>query len=442
MGDFEVYLPQDNRVYQRDGRNRATLTFQTQAPVRARVRQGAKVIKPWRQSDGAIENVPTGGPYTLEVEGPAGRRLAAKGLLVGDLWILAGQSNMDGSGKLVDLEPPSSKVHCFYYDETWGIAKDPLCVLVDSMDPVHWRCEEKDLQEAREEDHRFREHGAGLGVRFGKEILKATGVPVGLIMCSHGGTSMEQWDPAKKKLSGRSLFGSMARRVQACGGRVKGMLWYQGESDALNKATGKFKGRLKRFIQACRKEFDSPEMPFIQVQLSRVFSTDAQFPIAHWNGVQQRQLEIASEIKNVATAAAIDCGLSDIIHLDALSQRRMGARLAELALVLAYGKKAPMALCPDTVRCVGKERTVVRVTFKNVRGRLRPAQGARGFFVEQPDGRRIAITSSRADGESVRLTLETGARKGAKLWYGKGLSPATDLRDDLFGAPVFGPVKL
>ena len=59
----------------------------------------------------------TGGPH--EVGG-------AKNVLVGDLWVLAGQSNMEGVGGLVEVETPHPLVHSFQSRETWAVAEEPL----------------------------------------------------------------------------------------------------------------------------------------------------------------------------------------------------------------------------------------------------------------------------------------------------------------------------
>ena len=97
--------------------------------------------------------------------------------------------------------------------------------------------------------------GTGLGLSFAKELYKRTGVPVGLVPCAHGGTSMAQWDPAKKELAGRSLYGSMLRRFRAVCGKVKVVLWYQGESDANHKAHEAFPNKLERLIASVRNDF-------------------------------------------------------------------------------------------------------------------------------------------------------------------------------------------
>ena len=106
--------------------------------------------------------------------------------------------------------------------------------LVDSPDPVH-SGDPKARAAASAQAHKTRHKGAGLGLPFAVALVESTGVPVGLVACAHGGTSMEQWNPAKKEQGGKSLYGSMLRQVKLAGGKVKGVLWYQGESDAIGR---------------------------------------------------------------------------------------------------------------------------------------------------------------------------------------------------------------
>ena len=86
---------------------------------------------------GSLSGAPTGGPYRVQVR-IGNKVLTVRDILVGDLYILAGQSNMDGCGKLVDCEPPSRWVRCFYYDDRWDVAEDPLCWYNEAVDPIHW----------------------------------------------------------------------------------------------------------------------------------------------------------------------------------------------------------------------------------------------------------------------------------------------------------------
>jgi len=79
---------------------------------------------------GLLPAVPTGGVYTLEVrasgKGSALATAACPGILVGDLWVLAGQSNMHGCGRLdaADIVEPNTLVHAFDMSDRWPSAKD------------------------------------------------------------------------------------------------------------------------------------------------------------------------------------------------------------------------------------------------------------------------------------------------------------------------------
>src|ERR1019366_889897 len=98
---------------------------------------------------------------------------------------------------------------------------------------------------------------------------RRTGVPQGILACAQGGTTMTQWDPALRDQGGRSLYGAMIRRFRTHGGRVAGLIWYQGESDANVKAGPRYIRRMRRFVQAVRRDARAPRLPVVVVQLAR-----------------------------------------------------------------------------------------------------------------------------------------------------------------------------
>src|SRR5271155_5431568 len=72
----------------------------------------AKVVK--QNWTARLSGVPTGGPYKLEARLQDSEAVAAvSNILVGALWILAGQSNMEGHGDLIDVQPATPLVHSF-----------------------------------------------------------------------------------------------------------------------------------------------------------------------------------------------------------------------------------------------------------------------------------------------------------------------------------------
>ncbi|HPP76059.1 MAG TPA: sialate O-acetylesterase [Armatimonadota bacterium] len=458
--------PQPYRVYQRSADNIASIDVsgELSKPING-ILEARLYKKPaetlsrfdWQQIEtdgrtfsGQLENVPVGGPYTLElrIRDNNTTRVIKRipGLLVGDLWILAGQSNMEGCGKLINLEPPSKYVNALYFGDYWAIAKDPLCWFDEAVEPAHWVTPESEKRaEAAKRDRAFRDFGGGLGVRFGKEIYKATGIPVGLIQCAHGGTSLAQWSPKLKDKGGESLYGSLLRRVNLAGGKVTGCLWYQGEADAMDFGGKDYKELTKDLIENLRSDLSRPDLPFLYVQLSRFHTWDANSPRTAWNKVQNDQLLLEREMENVAFAASIDGTLSDPIHLDSLSQRKLGVRLAKLARKLVYNESnIELGPRPGKIEFIDNTRREIKIDYNCVNGSLMPARDIRGFLVEK-DEQPIAITSCKrgSDGCSVIIKLAEPAPNGANLWYGRGLYPVVNLTDKAgFAAPVFGPVTL
>ena len=101
---------------------------------------------------------------------------------MGDLWVLAGQSNMEGVGDLIDVTPPNPRVMLLGMDGKWAQAEEPLHWLVDSPDPVH-SGDPKTRAERSAQEHKTRKKGAGLGLPFAVAMVESTGVPIGLIAC-------------------------------------------------------------------------------------------------------------------------------------------------------------------------------------------------------------------------------------------------------------------
>src|ERR1700730_12957125 len=238
--------PVDNQVFQRTAEQTADISFSGAAAgkkingkdVEARLIAADSTPVPgfdWSSVSkiqklkwgGELKRVPVGGPYRLEVRMQGSdSAVSIANLLVGDLWVLAGQSNMEGLGNLVDVQQSIPLVHSFDMADRWLVAEEPLHTLVSAVDPVHWplnaeRVPERLTGQPLENYVINRKKGSGLGLTFAVEMVGRTNVPVGLIPCAHGGTSMDQWSRELKEHEGESLYGSMYRRVKATGGRVK-----------------------------------------------------------------------------------------------------------------------------------------------------------------------------------------------------------------------------
>jgi sialate O-acetylesterase len=396
--------------------------------------------------------IPTGGPYRMEVRMQGGNSVAVvDNILVGDLWVLAGQSNMEGVADLIDVQQPDPLVHSFDLADRWGVAEEPLHTLVSAVDRVHWRNNAQGEPErwTAERLQRYiqeRRKGAGLGVPFAIEMLKRTGIPVGLIPCAHGGTSMEQWSPSLKDKEGDSLYGSMLRRVKVTGGHVRGVLWYQGESDANPKAAPAFLERFESFVRAVRADFDDPDLPFYYVQIGRHVNDSN---VSEWNLVQEAQRKAETRIPHSGMVVAVDSTLDDGIHVSTQDQKRLGRRLADRVChdlfprLKNYGE---LKLGPRPV-AAKYANGMVKVEFSGVNGRLQSEGRISGFSIHAADGKPVPLIYKArvdpAEASTVRLYVGGKLPEKATLRYGYGKDPYCNLHDANDSAvPVFGPMEI
>ena len=150
---------ESHQVLQCDESNRGAFrvqgksSYQDAAEVEARVLRrhvelaGFSWSKAGEAAGGAwsahISGLLVGGPYDVEFRlvnrgGDVLVSAAVHDILVGDLWVLSGQSNLVGNGRLVNLESPHELVHNFNPCYQWEVAEEPLDSLAESFDEVHW----------------------------------------------------------------------------------------------------------------------------------------------------------------------------------------------------------------------------------------------------------------------------------------------------------------
>lgn len=227
------------------------------------------------------------------------------------LFLLVGQSNMAGRGKLAesDRQPPE-RVLTFSKDQKW----------VPAIDPIHF-----DKPKAA---------GVGLGRTFGIEIAQATpGATIGLIPCAVGGTPIEKWvpggyDPHTKTHPWDDALIRAKKALES--GQLKGILWHQGEGDGNAQRAPHYEKNLTELIARFRKELDAPHVPFIIGQLGK-------FEARPWDDFKRQvdaaQQNVARSVPNCAFVPA--AGLTDKgdgVHFSAEAYRELGKRYAQAYL--------------------------------------------------------------------------------------------------------------
>jgi len=428
-------------VVQRGGAAAFGGTCQATGPVRVVVRRGKQVVRSAvvavvraGKFVGKLPQVPAGGPYEFEV-GINGARLVVRDVLVGDVWLLGGQSNMQGGGQSGDAAKPAAQVRAFYMDDRWAVARDPIHNMWQCVDQVHI-----DLCGGGRPPQ---SNGTGPGVTFGLEMQRRTGIPQGLIACAHGGTSMAQWNPAHKKEGSRSLYGALVRRLQKNGGRVAGLVWYQGEAEWHAEAVTAYTANMRALVRALRRDAQDAELPVAIVQIARHVDASPNDAV-HWNSIQDQQRRLAKVIRRLTCVPAIDLPLDDPAHISGHGANRLGRRLAGAMDDLCHGRE-PLTLSRIAVRR-GKSQWNCRVIvqFDNVIGRLRADGRPNGFSILTP-GLTETVYDMQLDGDRVVLFVQMPARevRSRALTYGAGMNPYCNITDEADRSlPVFGPVDI
>jgi hypothetical protein len=452
------------QVLQRNAKNLGTVRIagegMGEGPVEARILKGVQPLKGWNwrpvgkaaggHFQAVLDRIPVGGPYTVEFrlagQGRSVEKMAIREIYVGDVWFMAGQSNMQGIGNMNRAPKPHPLVRCFYMRDEWGLACDPLHQLNEAVDPVH-NAGQRLSAALAERERRTSVKGVGLGIFFGTEMVRRTGVPQGLVSCGHGGTSMAQWSPELKDLGGKSLYGALLRRFNKLGQPVRGILWYQGESDANAEAVRVYTEKMKQLVAATRTDFKQPNLPWITVQIGRVIS-EGWSPVC-WNAIQDQQRKLVDHIKNLEVVPSIDLELDDMIHIGSNGLRILGERMARMADRLALGNlKEAGSLRLGSIRtCLRKSPADPRVQwfevrFKNVVGGLRSQGLPRGFAVLDSTGKPMGMVYKiQVEEDRVILEASQSPTLAFGFSYGYGLDPDCTITDGRgMGLPVLGPI--
>jgi len=366
--------------------------------------------------------VPAGGLYRLETHLktalPPEREWSTRGDMrhfwgVGDLWVIAGQSNSAGYGRGPVYDPPELGIHLFRNSETWALATHPMN---DSTDTAH-----SVNREGANSAHSPYLH-------FGRLLKQQLGYPIGLVQTALGGSPLRQWNPTENAEAG--LFQNMVHCVDCIGGAVKGVLWYQGESDREETLADTYEQRFAATVQAWREALRQPDLAVITVQLNRFFPQLPLEPLADassargWSKVREAQRQAARKLKQVAVVPTFDLPLSDLIHTSPQGNLLLGERMARAALGMVYGQ--PIAyLAPDleTARKAA-DGASIELLFANVTDRIDNIQrDANSFKVEDEAGEAPIVQVEYCLNHTLQLKLGRALVGNAVVHGGYGYNP-------------------
>lgn len=238
-----------------------------------------------------------------------------------DVYILAGQSNMSGRGALSDLAEaervPDPAITLYGNDGQERVAVEPLDDAGDQVDPVS----------------ADRLAAVGPGLFFARAMRQRNGRPVVLVPCAKGGSSIGQWRPADAR---DTLYGSCLARAREAGGRLAGVLWYQGETDAEKSATiaAGWGESLAALVARARDDAGNADLPVAFVRLSdKPAPAEGVDRFPSWGIVQDQQAGLHLHCVASVPAAGLPRNADDL-HLATAAQRVLGPLLARAMIDL------------------------------------------------------------------------------------------------------------
>jgi len=275
-----------------------------------------------------------GGPYTISIKGY--NEIVLKNILIGEVWICSGQSNMEMSaswgiknGDEVVKNATNSNIRFF------SIPKLTATSPQNNVSGNWTECTSETMK-----------YFSAAGYFFAKRLQEdLKNVPIGLISSNWGGTPAEIWTPEEVIQNDAVLLESGKTRKEESYGpnqpgrafnamiyplvgfKIAGVIWYQGES---NVGSTVYDKTFSALITSWRKLWNY-EFPFYYVQIAPY-----QYGEDHFGGVEIRnaQRKVLQEVPNTGMVLTTDISTVDDIHPK--DKKTVGTRLANMALVKTY----------------------------------------------------------------------------------------------------------
>lgn len=224
-----------------------------------------------------------------------------------NIFLLIGQSNMAGRGRLDEVPAWRSPAVFMFREGNWQPAEEPL------------HTDKPDIA------------GVGLGMSFAHDLATHPNLsPIGLVPCAVGGTPLSRWMP------GGDLYDQAVcvARAALANGRLRGILWHQGEHDASHPEMAVTYGpRLATMLARLRLDLAAGDVPVIAGELGPFLAERESCP--HHAQVNQHLRALSEELSAYACASAAGLGHNgDHLHFNAPALHEFGRRYAACFLNL------------------------------------------------------------------------------------------------------------
>ena len=336
-------------------------------------------------------------------------------ILFGEVWLCAGQSNMEWSVRKTpdmkaDLKNGANNNIRLYCTGRITASTPQNEVPAQKKHKTQWAvCNSKSLA-----------NFSAVGYGFGKELQETLNVPVGLIDASYGGTCVEGWLSAEylennpkvaanaKKLKNKKWNKKISHLHNANiypirHASIAGVIWYQGCSNVGNNT---YYYLLNELVKSWRLEFRNPEMPFYIVEIA-----PHTYQGVSGARIREAQARVAARTTNCEIVITNDQNqIPGDIHPP--KKAEVAHRLAQCALGGFYGKTTAEFRSP-AYKSIVVEGNAIRVLFKNVPSTLvQKGEGRINGFqigVKDPANEKnliFSLAEAKIDGNTIVVSAE------------------------------------
>lgn len=373
-------------------------------------------------------------PRTMELSA-GGQNLSFTNILIGDVWLCGGQSNMGGAPQ--DNAPPAERhkelletdYPDFRYVAIPGMHRETPLPNDAMEEALTWNSIRADALRSV----------SAVSYYFGQAVHTSQKIPIGLVFTIKAGSQVEQWlshGTLHSLFSGEELQNISGPRLASGlhNGMIapivpfplRGAFWYQGESNADNEF--KYMGYYRSLPALIRewRSFWGAELPVLLVQLPAF----EKYPTNSWAHIREAQLLTSQRLPNAGLAVTFDEG--DPTNLHPANKYFVGTRLGNLARALVYGEKLE-ASAPIFVRMERCGNTLA-LRFTHVGGGLKARGALTGFEVRGADGIWQTAQATLSGKDSVTVSCAAIAEPQAARYAWKN-DPVATLFNDL-GLPA------
>lgn len=351
----------------------------------------------------------------LQITFNDGEALTLHNVLSGEVWVCAGQSNMEmpvrGFGGC-PVEGYNDVVADAVNSKAIHYVKIPSVMSMKPLDDANCQWQEVNPETVGE--------CSATGYFFARKVNRTLNVPIGLILANKGGTRVECWldkdylaKNTKEPLDSAGMVKAHKRdwhRPMVWGNgtfspilkySVKGILFYQGCSNVGDPA-GQYKERLKALVSQWRRDFNQGELPFYFVQVAPYASSNAD---GDWNTRLRFEQQEASKIIPNSDLICIQDLLYpyEKLQIHPSQKRQVGERLAYIALNKQYGLKKLICDSPtfESMR-ISNDTCFVKLT--NLYDGLNRMGEFEGFEVAGEDKVFHKATATNGFGKGIIVT--------------------------------------